>query len=139
MSLEQRINSYVEAKEKSNVKKESFLKQILLMSSGLVGILVSLHDGNLSCLLEKIFFSSTLLLISLGILLLSIALFEQVDSHNKLAQDYWVELRKQLEEKPFSTLVLAYPKRIYIICERIGYISLVLSIFSLTIYGILIS
>ncbi|HBS87332.1 MAG: hypothetical protein A2W91_17290 [Bacteroidetes bacterium GWF2_38_335] len=140
MTFEKTLETYVETKNKSNEFKTSFIKQVLLMSTTLLGILISLHDKTINSTCTQIAFSVTLILLSLGILLLSIGLYEQVHSHNKLALDYWEEFRKHASDITYNPkIIVQYPLKIYLLCQKYGYVSLMISVISLTIYGILIA
>lgn len=140
MTFEKTLDTYVDVKNKSNEFKTSFIKQVLLMSTTLLGILISLHDKTINSTCTHIAFSVTLILLSLGILLLAIGLYEQVHSHNRLAQDYWEEVRKHASDMTYNPkVILQYPSKIYLICENYGYVSLMISVISLTVYGILIA
>lgn len=139
MSLDKTLKTYTDIKNRSGELKSSFIKQILLMSSSLLGILISFHKMGKLSTMANISFDLTLSLISFGIILLSIALFEEVSIHNKLAEDFWEETKKQISNNSYDPqLVLKYPQKIYKICQNVGYITLVISIISLTFYGIFI-
>lgn len=137
MSIEQTANKYIEANKIRSEKRDSFIKQILLIASSLLGILIALTDNDCPSRFEKLAFSTAIVLGALGILLLAISLYEQVDSYSRLSRDYLQLLRKQLKESTYEEFVSVSSKAHYTVFEKIGYFSLILSIISLTIYGIL--
>lgn len=136
-----KLNSYLDTKNKSDELRSSFLRHVLLIASTILGVLISFHSTDSLCKTARISFAISLVLLSLGILLLSIGLYEQVSSHVRLARNSWAKLRKLVLENELidDTENLIFPRKIYSICEKTGYISLILSVVSLTVYGILIS
>lgn len=140
MTIERTLTTYSDVKNKSDELQSSFMKHIILMASSLLGILISFHDTNSLNNSTRISFAGSLVLLTLGILLLSIGLFGQVSAHNKMALDYWEETRKHLlNELYHPRIVVKYPQKIYVICQKLGYVSFILFVISLTVYGILIS
>lgn len=139
--FDSKLNSYIEIKNKSDELRSSFLKHILLIASTILGVLISFHDTNSICNIGRIFFQVSLGLLSLGILLLSIGLYEQVSTHARAAANSWEELRKLVLEVGLTNhkTNLIFPRIHFLICEKIGYVSLILSVVSLTVYGIIIS
>ncbi|HRH50221.1 MAG TPA: hypothetical protein PLP23_15800 [Panacibacter sp.] len=140
MSLNASFEQLTELAEKRDEVHFSFIKQILLMSSSLFGILVSLHKVTASSDSIRLSFALALGLLSLGILLLSIALFAQVTVHRELFRQKKDDILLQIRDSNHKPRILATePPKIYRFLENIGYISLLLSLVCLTIYAILIA
>ena len=141
MDIKPSLQQLVTLADKRDEVNFAFIKQILLMASGLLGILVSLHKTTASTDNTRISFALALLLLSLGILLLSIALFAQVaDGRTKFLR-WKEELQLRLSNDTYQpkTMLSGNPPKIYGLCEIIGYSSLLLSIICLTIYAVLIA
>lgn len=140
MSIKTSLDLFSELIEKRDEARFGFIKQILLMASGLLGILVSLHKTSSSDNNIRISFALALGLLSLGILLLSIGLFEHVIVRRTQVMKWKEQLQKQIRDESYNpTVILGNPPKIYGICEIIGYFSLMLSIICLTVYAILIA
>lgn len=140
MSINSSFNLFSELIEKRDNARFGFIKQILLMASGLLGILVSLHKTSATDNFTRISFALSLGFLALGILLLSVGMFENVVVSRKKVMEWRDEILKQLRDESYSVKpILGNPPKIYVICERVGYFSFVLSIISLTIYAILIA
>ena len=73
-------------------KRESFDKQILILSATVLGIVVAFQDNQLECLCIRIVFVSSIILFALGILMMSITLYAYVKcayrTHYKLCEEY---------------------------------------------------
>ena len=118
----------------------NFIKQILLMSSTLFGILVSLHKTPATSDNIRISFALALATLSLGILFLSIALFAQVAVHKTLFLKKKEYIQLQLRDDSHEPKIIGTePSKIYEYLEKIGYVSLLLSIIGLTVYAVLIA
>jgi uncharacterized membrane protein YczE len=136
------INDSLKDLEKAMIRRDEnrfgFLKQILLISTTLFGVLVSLHDTDTDHFYSKVSWSLSVVLLSLGILSCAVALYAQ--SHvSKLAfQDLTEAIREQLKEKTdsYEMRVINEPK-IFGVFEKLSYLSYVLSILFLAIYAVL--
>lgn len=140
MTLKSSLNLFSDLIEKRDEARFGFIKQILLMASGLLGILISLHKTTSTDNIARISFALALGLLSLGILLLSIGLFEDVTVRRTLVMKWKEQLQKQIRDENYNPPpIFGNPPKIYEVCEKIGYVSLLLSIISLTIYAIIIA
>lgn len=137
------LDQLMEHQDKRDEVRFGFYKQVLLMASGLFGILISLHKTvatDSSNDNTRIAFALSIALIALGILLLSIALYAQVAVHTAVHLQLRDELLKQLKDEAYNPkFVNSNPSKIYHICEKISYISFALSIIGLTIYTVIIT
>ena len=138
------INKLIDLADKRDEVNFAFIKHLLLMASGLLGILASLHKTTANtdniCSI-RIAFGLAVLLLPLGILFLSIALYGQVFVGKAKFLVWKEELQKRILDADYKHQKFHSGNRpkIYTICEFAGYISFVLSIISLSIYAILIS
>jgi hypothetical protein len=126
--------------EKRDEKVFGFIKQVLLMASSLLGILVSLHKTSSEIRFSRLSFSFSVGLLALGILLLIIALSAEVAKHRSMFLKRKAEVSTQLSDESYRPkMIFGNPSKIYRFCETFGYISLSLSIISLAVYAVLIS
>lgn len=119
-------------KEK-NIKHNEWLKHILLMASGLIGILISLHSEKSKTILQHYSFVITIVGLGLGILFGSICLYSDVNGANKLFKKYKEKIINKSTEK------ITYVNRSYsfYIFEILTYTSLIASVTSLIVYAII--
>ena len=140
MSLNASLEQLVELAEKRDEVHFAFIKQILLMASGLLGILVSLHKATSTDNSSRISFALALGLLSLGILLLTIGLSAQVAVRRAQFVKWKAEVLSHIRDDNYRTkAIFGEPSKIYAACEKTGYVSLTLSVISLTIYAVLIA
>jgi hypothetical protein len=130
------LEDYQKAGEEKDAKKYAWLRHIVLMASGGLTVLVSLHKDTPSNVVAHVLFSITIGLLGVGILFASIALYGEVHQAAlklKETAQYVIRQRKGESNPLFSFLDM--PKR-YEVCETICYVSLILAILSLIIYAI---
>lgn len=136
MSLRSSFEQLNELGEKRDQVHYDFIKQVLLMSTSLFGILVALHTKPATSDSIRNSFAFSLALLSLGILFLSISLFAQVALHRKLWSLKREDILKQLRDENYKPAMIgAEPSKLYGFFEKFGYLSLLLSVCSLTIYA----
>jgi hypothetical protein len=140
MSLKSSLEQLAEIAVKRDEVHFGFIKQILLMASALLGILVSLHKSNTVDYIVSFIFAIALSLLSLGLLLLAIALSAQVAVQKDQFLKWKAEVIKQLNDDNYRPKsIFGEPSKIYAVCEKIGYISISFSIMFLTVYAVLIA
>ena len=140
------VNSSLDVLFKQQDKKDEihfgFIKQVLLMASGLLGILVSLHQSTNSNDNDstRMAFRFAIGLLALGILFLTIALFSQVAQHKETFRKWKEEVLLQFHDSEYDPkLVVGEVSKLYVFFEKCGYSSLILSLIFITIYAILIA
>lgn len=140
MGLSQSYEVLFKQQDKHDETHFGFIKQVLLMASGLIGILVSLHDTTHTNDKTRLAFQLAIGLLAVGILFLTIALFSQVVQHREALKKWKKEVLMQ-DQNPYYTpkIVIGTSSKIYEFLEKIGYISLCFSIIFLSIYSILIA
>lgn len=140
MSIRTSLEQLIEIGNKRDEVHFNFIKQILLMASSLLGILVSLHKISNAQILHRTTFSVALGLLALGIIMLTVALSAQVSMQKEIFMKWKAEVTKQFKDESYKTKpIYGEPSKFYSFCEKIGYSSLLLSIIALTFYAILIS
>ena len=118
--------------EDRNEKHSAFLKNVILSSSTILGVLVALHPTNKCDPTSHLLFVLGILLLALCILFLSIGLYAEIDALKKLATKIWDKLQDGENPNPNNELVLfSNPSKIYEISPKIGYFCFVLAVFCL--------
>ena len=134
------LKSYNEEHQKLNEaiaqKQSAFLQHILLLSSTLLGILVSLGLGKSIDLLARYFLVAAMSLLSLGILTGGCSLYTHIHILRRLCQAHHSECQRAAREHETPKSVYVEPCKIFAICEILCYISLGLSILALASYGV---
>lgn len=137
------FGQFEEAKAKLRESRDLFIKQILIIASSLLGILVSLHKTPLDSVCVKTVFMVTISLLTLGIISLSIALYANTHYLKQYYDSVAEELRKRLEENHsinvHSDILFFKLNGVYGHFEKLGYFILILSAISLATYGGLIA
>ncbi|MBL7893826.1 MAG: hypothetical protein JNK50_00940 [Bacteroidia bacterium] len=139
MALNESIKNFVDISNQATQKHYEWLRNILLTASGLIGILISLHNTKSNSALQHYFYSFSIGFIGLGILCCSIALYGEVHILNKLKNKLSGNLNEEIKTgvNPNSITGIKRDKK-YDYCENICYYSFSFGIISLTIYAILI-
>jgi hypothetical protein len=127
----------VESVNQISLKRETWLKSILLLSSSLFGILVSLQNNNLSSLQIRWCFAAAILLLGFGILNVAVALYGYVDTLVTLRNETVLESVNAHSENRALKPVAAKERKIFSVCEKIAYLSLLLSVVLLCAFSIL--
>ena len=125
-----------ETQDKIDEKYSNFLKTILSLSVGFLGILVSLRSGEPNTFLQKIFFIVTIILLVIGILCSTILLFSEVHFLREKMNLVWNQLHELLQGKLYEPDIgsVAVPL-LYRIAKRAGYTAFVLSLISVCFYS----
>lgn len=119
-------------------KQIGFYQSILVAGASILGILISLHTTQTSCLYIRLVFLLSVYLLLSGVLLAAIVLHDLSSLPRQVQKAFAEELRKVLSEdrSPQPTSVLK--KRRTILCEKWCLISLSASLFLLVIYTTLL-
>ncbi len=125
-------------KEVTLSKQETFSQQFLLVSSTLLGIVVSLHSTNSQCLYIRLVFLLALVLLSLGVLanMIVVADFLQIrERAQKAFHDEWSSAVR--EDRQMGPLKVDWRKRT-LFSRKAALICFVSGLIVLTSYSILI-
>jgi len=137
---DQEVDKYNSYGESFRSSRESFIKQVLILASSLLGILVSLHKTQSHSDNVRIAFSVVVVSLSIGILGLAVGLYSSVALHKKV-QDYHRDNIYMLYNNPYYQIeqVPLGPSKYYQYFERMGYMSLLIALCSLSTYAILVA
>ena len=90
-----KYNEYLaKLSDQHNDKHYSWYRQILTISIGLFGLLVTLHDSPQTGYYAKMLFSASIVLLSLAIFSGTIYLFSEQHTVKKLRNQTWTEMQK---------------------------------------------
>lgn len=135
---QEHLNEHIDRVEKytnlSSEKQDTFSYNVLLVASSIFGILISLHDNKTECLYTRVAFLIAILLLALGILSLVIMLYDRSMLVERMRQKYLKEVVNALREDKEVNPVFAKEGKRLIICRKISYTTLLLSLFILIIY-----
>jgi hypothetical protein len=116
-------------------KQLSFLQNVFLGASGVLGILVSLHTSTSTDLYIRVLFVLSTALLALGILIILIAIYNHTKGYELLCQSFQAEAQKALDENRKMMSVAVPMKKSTVICEKTSYALLGLSVVLLTLYA----
>lgn len=141
MSLKTSLEQLEEIAKNRDEVSYGFIKQVLIIASSLFAIIVSLHKTSEQAILsEKITFTSSILLLSIGIVALAIALYSQVATHKEMFMKWKAEVLKLINDPNYKPkAIFGEPSKFYRYSEYVGYTALILSVVSLATYAILIA
>lgn len=115
-------------------KQDAFSQNILLVSSSILGILISLHDNKTECLYTRVAFLISILFLVFGILTLAIMLYDRSKLVEHLRQRFVKEAQNALkEDRKLQMVSIQEGKRIRI-CKKISYSCLILALLMLIVY-----
>ena len=133
--IENLIQQVQEVIQERNTKHYAFLRHILLMASGLFGVLVSFHSKVPSDQEARYCFLIALGTLGLGILFGSCALYSEVFSLKRLQKDLTEEGKCMLREDRDQQNILLKPSLFFRIVELACYTSFFVSIGMLIAYS----
>jgi hypothetical protein len=120
---------------KSHEARESFLQNLLTIATGMLTILAAFHTSKSGSSFAQIIFSTTVILLSVGIISGAINLYFKVRASKflfaKVKEDYVKGLRDANHQ---SEAIVYEPPQLFYLCETVCYVSLLLSVIALTIY-----
>ncbi len=129
----------LEIADKRNSTEYEWGKNILLMASGSISIIVSLHTTKSTNCYTHFFYSASIGLIALGILSGAIYLYAETSTHHRLFLKYRDAISKALSDsQKVEDLNVVAPYKIYGVMRFVFYFSLLLAVPCLAIYAILI-
>lgn len=121
----------------STDKQAEFYRSILVAGASVLGILISLHSTQTSCLYTRLVFALSICLLLLGVLLSAIVLRDLSLLPERTKKAFVEELQKVLSENRNPNLVNTPKKKRTLHCEKWSLIVLLFSLFLLVIYTIL--
>ena len=140
MNYPQSLKQLLEIAEKRDKVHTDFIKHILLMASGLLGIIVSLHKVPSTEVYSKYSFGIAVCSLALGIIFLTISLSIHLYVQRSTFMKWKQEISKELDDESYKPkAVFVNPSKWFGYCEKLGYISLCVAIVSLSLYAITIA
>lgn len=116
-----------------------WLQHVLLLASTLFGILISLHSNISYNLYARWNFALAIVLLALGILTTSIALYAHVDTLKRIRILYAKEAQNAIREGRATGYVNVNERKVFGICESIGYLCLIACVLLLASYSVLLA
>ena len=131
-----KLNDIKNIMEKRNEKYFSWLRNLITISVGLLGILISFKTGKIDDFLSALFFIITISGIALGILFGVIVLHGEVHLLDKIRLKHEEALQNIVVGKPPIIYAVVSRHSVYVVSEKICYFSFITSIISIIIYSI---
>lgn len=120
--------------ERHSDLRNAWLRHILLLASTLFGVLISLHSTDLDSQWQHLFFVMAIGLLAVGILLIAAALYSSIDVLQRTRKVYAREAVNALRENRSPENVAVYDRKIFVLCEKAGYIVFAASLVLLVVY-----
>ena len=128
----------IEVYNKESESRYEWLRNVIIMASGIISVLVSLHKRSDSFKV-KISFCITIILLSLGILIGVISLYGEVRSQTRLRMKYAKSLLQHMnDEAPLPQMMTVPTEPIFVWLEKTCYVLLALSILSMAVYAVML-
>lgn len=135
--VDKHVDKLIEAQELRHSKYYTWMKNIITLAIGFLGIIVSLKSDNLQNYYQYIFFVFTISLLVLGILSGTLVLYSEIDLLNKKRQFEQVNLGRVLNDEKIIKHQAINRRKIYDISEYVCIFSFVLSLISIIVYSTL--
>ena len=132
------IKNILELSKDSTEKNLKWMQTIVVMASGLLALLVSLHKTTSKTEEIHDVYVTTLILIGLGILSGSIYLYVESHVSEKLRKKYLQHLKYKYTVGTQNNLVVVSPYKIFYVAKYISVLSFLLVVPLLIYYAILI-
>ena len=131
---ESKLSELSDITQESADIQRSFLQHALLVSSSMLGILVSLHTTTPQCRWLRWVFA-----LAVGVLANAIALYAQTRLADRVVRKYAAEYKAALSEHRQLHPVVVNKTMLHTACERATYILLLSALLLLGIYAVCIS
>lgn len=135
--VDNHVNKLIEAQELRHSKYYSWIKNIITLAIGFLGIIVSLKSDNLQNFYQYVFFVITISSLALGILAGTLVLYCEIDLLNKKRQLEQVNLGKVINNEEIIKHLAINRRKIFDISEYICIFSFVISLISIVVYSTL--
>jgi hypothetical protein len=134
-NIKSHFNNVIDAEKKEADSYFSYMRHLSTISIGFLGLLVGLKPETLPNCNSKFFFIITIILLSLGILFLSICLFYETIQNRKEILIRKKQLEEYLEAEKKESIQIDYaPKNNLKYFEVLTFLFLALAIISLIFY-----
>jgi hypothetical protein len=128
-----------EVVKEATEKRISFFQYVLLVSSSILGIIISLHTTNSQCLYIRLVFVLSVIFLLLGALCMVVVLYDFSNFPERARQAYLTEIGNAMKNDEKVQPVFVNPHKRTLIFEKLSYIFLFLGLISLVTYTVLIS
>ena len=139
--MEKNIDTYAKTLKELNLQishlKQEWFRHLILVASGLLGILISLHTNSSMYIVHRVCFLTLLSLLALGILTGGLSIYSQIYYLKKGKKLYVEEQVAAKKENREPQIVLVPHLKIFLIAEPTTYVCFVLAILLLILYAIL--
>jgi hypothetical protein len=136
-NIRSKIENFTALKEQASEKYYTWVRNIIAMAVGLLGILVSLKSSDPQTTIQHSLFSTSIGLIASGILSGSILLFAEIKLMREEIKIHAVWINKVLKNLPDKFDVKTIPNPWYFkLVKGLCYFSFSLSLISITLYTI---
>ncbi len=117
-------------------KKIAWLQHILLVSSSILGIILSLHSATQQCLHIRLVFAVAVVLLLCGVLLTGYVLYIFSNLAEKTRESFHKAIDTALKNDKEVEAVFVPKKKSTPIFEKISYVCLISSLFLFVLYSI---
>ncbi|WP_423128481.1 hypothetical protein [Gaoshiqia sp. Z1-71] len=128
-----------EVVKESADKKISFYQHVILVSSSILGIIISLHTITSPCIYVRLTFVLSVISLLIGILSMVVVLYDFSHLPERIRPVFQNEIEKSLKKDEKVNPVFVKHKRRTLILEKISYLFLLLGMALLVTYNVLIS
>lgn len=137
MAINDSLKRLEEVIKERDLKHSEFVRNILVIASTVLGILVSLHKSQSTDQLGRISFDFAMVSLAVGILSGACTLYKHVNISQKVYEGLRDAIIKQLQNKAESFEgVVGNPSVIFEYAEKLCYLSLCIAVISLCVYAI---
>lgn len=133
--VEKHVNKLSDALELRHSKYYSWIKNIITLAIGFLGIIVSLKSDKLQNFYQYVFFVATIFTLSLGILAGILVLYYEIDSLNEKRKLEQENLRRIIDDEEIIKLKPINRRKIFDVSEYVCIISFIISLISIVIYS----
>ena len=132
----EQIKNLNRLKVEAESKQDTFFQQLLIVSSTLLGLIVSLHTTNSPLLYIRLVYVAALALLSLGVLATAVAVYGRAKTHALLAERFQTELNTALHTDRQVEPVYTRHSKVTLFCQKASLLLLVVGVLLLACYGV---
>lgn len=134
-----KLDELLQEQEASNKSTDEFFRHILFLAVSIFGIIISLHSKLPESLYIRLVFALSMGILLLGILCVGVSVYDHTMIHKRCLEQHSDEYRKATMDETYHPLFLTPQKRVRtLLCEKLGLITLVFSLFLLFVYLLLL-
>jgi hypothetical protein len=136
---QKQIEQLVDLTNLSADKQLAFFQQLLVVASGILGIVVSLHTSTSPHMYVRILFVVAIAMLAIGILMTVVVLFDHARLVERVRQSLRIEIQSALKENRKLNLVSIEKKKRTLFCEKGSLCILSVGLIELVIYASFVS